>query len=65
MPQFTTLNADTIPKPALLKALDEHQPKVNTDLIAGIMQEAGVQTADGRIHVLASIMLEQQMLKII
>ena len=65
VPQFSTLNADVIPTPPFLEALDSHQPKFEPDLIKEIWRSIGLQTSDERVYKLASAMLEIQMLKII
>ena len=65
VPQFSTLNADVIPTPPFLEALDSHQPKFDPDLIKEIWKSIGLQTSDDRLYKLASSMLEIQLLKII
>jgi hypothetical protein len=65
IPPFSSLNADVIPKAALLDAVDKHQPKIDTELIKEIWRTIGLQSSDERVYKLASAMMEVQMLKII
>jgi hypothetical protein len=65
VPQFTTLNADTLPKGKLLEALDDHQPKFDSDLLEALLRESGAQICDARVLKVVSCMMESQMLKIV
>ena len=64
-PPFSTLNADVIPTENLRSSLNRHMPKIDPDLIREIWKTIGVKSCDERVYKVASVMMEQQMLKII
>ena len=65
MPTFSTLNADVLPREDYLETLDKHMPKIDTELIKDIWRTIGLQSSDERVYKVASVMLENQMLKVI
>lgn len=65
MPTFSTLNADVIPREDYLDTLDKHMPKIDIDLIKDIWRSIGLQSSDERVYKVASVMLENQMIKVI
>ena len=54
-----------IPQPDFLRLLDEHQPKIDLQVIEHLWRSAGVRTPDERVLKAASVMLEMQMAKIV
>ena len=65
VPNYSTLNADVIPREDFLGQLDKHMPKIDTELIKDIFKTIGVQSRDERVYKVASAMMEMQMLKIV
>ena len=65
MPTFSTLNTDVLPREDYLETLDKHMPKIDTELIKDIWRTIGLQSSDERVYKVASVMLENQMLKVI